>query len=722
MKLHWFPFPGTRVSVGYQNLFSPRETDPTRLRLSRIANPFDRPLPGFTFDFFLSREFQDSRANEPPVGLARIRLCGREARSMIPRLFILWLLLAGHAVAGEGELREDIRQARARVYPALVNLTVVSVQYQKGRPVQRVSGGSGVIVSPEGHVLTNYHVAGDAMKISGTLTDGRVRKAEVVGHDPLTDLSVLKLESGPFPFAKLGDPAELEVGDYVLAMGNPEALSSSVTLGVVSNPRRVFGGKLELDAGQTTGLFTRWIQHDALILPGNSGGPLVDLQGQVVGINELGGQGVGFAIPADLADDVLRQILSNGRVRRGWLGLEVVPVDQLGSEEGALVSAVLPGSGAARGGLKPGDLLLAVDDRPVRVRFEEELPTFYQSLAELEIDRRVSLTFRRAGELKTCAVEVSEMTAGPGPETELRAMGVTVRLVDGAVAVTGVRPGKPFGSASPPLEDGDKIRRVDGREITDVASLQAALQGCGPFAVDFRRRRENLVSAVCLEEPAERSRCLELPRPWLGIRTQPVTQELAAVLKLGDTRGFRISSVFPGTPAANAGLREGDVLVAVDGLALRPSSQEETLLEQMIENRTVGEEVELAIGPEKRLLRVKLGPAPAESGPTSRLSELDLEVRDITIWDKDEQGWAPDQEGVLVASVVPGGCAQMAGVQNGDLLLTADQTTLGSVEDLQAYERRVAHTRPERITLFVRREGRTHYLFLEPTWAERSRG
>ena len=164
-------------------------------------------------------------------------------------------------------------------------------------------------------MLTNYHVAGESSRIVCRLPTKEQIEAEVVVHDPLTDLSVLRLKletrkdrNLPIPYARLGDSSRLAVGQPVLAMGNPLTLSSSMTLGIVGNPSRVFtsftGADMEdqdLGEGQLTGLFTKWIQHDALILPGNSGGPLVNLRGEVVGINELGGNGVGFAIPSNLA-------------------------------------------------------------------------------------------------------------------------------------------------------------------------------------------------------------------------------------------------------------------------------------------------------------------------------------------------------------------------------------------------------------------------------------
>ena len=236
--------------------------------------------------------------------------------------------------ARSDEISSDLQAAREKVYPATVNIAVVGQSFEGGRSRKFPAAGSGVVVTGEGHVLTNYHVAGETTRITCRMVDGRRFEASVVVHDPLTDLSVLKLNlpaGETVTFAELGDSDALEVGDRVLAMGNPQTLSSSMTLGIVSHPNRVFtsftGAEIEerdLGSGQMTGLLTRWIQHDALILGGNSGGPLVDLDGKVVGINELGGNGVGFAIPSNLAREVLEQALAHGEIRRGWFGLSVL--------------------------------------------------------------------------------------------------------------------------------------------------------------------------------------------------------------------------------------------------------------------------------------------------------------------------------------------------------------------------------------------------------------
>ena len=191
---------------------------------------------------------------------------------------LLSVSTAAVAAVPDQDQMTDIDRAREAVYPALVNISVVGKQYQNGKLRRFPAAGSGVIVSPEGHVLTNFHVAGETTRITCKLPDGRAFTARPIVLDPLTDLAVLQLDLDrngvleEVPYARLGDSDALEIGDDVLAMGNPQSLSSSMTRGIVSNPARVFTSftgnemdEVDLGSGQRTGLFTRWIQHDALI-------------------------------------------------------------------------------------------------------------------------------------------------------------------------------------------------------------------------------------------------------------------------------------------------------------------------------------------------------------------------------------------------------------------------------------------------------------------------
>jgi len=230
--------------------------------------------------------------------------------------------------------------------------------------------GSGVIVSPQGYILTNYHVIQSADDVVVLLRDGRSDVAQVVGSDPETDLAVLKISLREIPTITLGNSESLHVGDLVLAIGNPFGVGQTVTMGIVSATGR---NQLGINT------FENFIQTDAAINPGNSGGALVNLRGDLVGINTAifsrsgGSQGIGFAIPAKLANGVMRQIIEQGRVVRGWLGIEAQDLtaqlaDSLGVEriEGVIVTNLLRGGPAHQAGVRPGDVLTEIDGAPIR--------------------------------------------------------------------------------------------------------------------------------------------------------------------------------------------------------------------------------------------------------------------------------------------------------------------------------------------------------------------
>jgi len=238
-----------------------------------------------------------------------------------------------------------------------------------GRAPTRSGLGSGVIVAPEGYLLTNHHVVADAEQIEVRLADGRSAEAQVVGSDPDTDLALIKIDLPELPVVVFGDQSVLRVGDVVVAIGNPFNVGQTVTAGIVSALGR---NRLGLST------FENFIQTDAAINPGNSGGALVDAEGRLVGINTAifsrsgGSMGIGFAIPADTARHVLESLAREGRVRRGWLGVELGDLTpefarsfSLPIREGALVTGVLRDGPASRGGLRPGDVIVAVGDTPV---------------------------------------------------------------------------------------------------------------------------------------------------------------------------------------------------------------------------------------------------------------------------------------------------------------------------------------------------------------------
>ena len=239
-----------------------------------------------------------------------------------------------------------------------------------GEPRQRpASLGSGVIVNAEGFIVTNAHVVDAAAQIVVALSDGRRAPATVVGSDPDTDLAVIKADLGNLPAISIGDTSKVRVGDVVLAIGNPFGVGQTVTMGIVSALGR---SQLGVSA------FENFVQTDAAINPGNSGGALIDIQGNLIGINTVifsrsgGSQGIGFAIPAETVRQVMDQLIAYGKVVRGWLGVETQDLTRtlaesfgIGPAGGALIAGVVRGGPAEEGGIRPGDVVVAIEGKPV---------------------------------------------------------------------------------------------------------------------------------------------------------------------------------------------------------------------------------------------------------------------------------------------------------------------------------------------------------------------
>ena len=549
-----------------------------------------------------------------------------------------WLGLAGPGLAGDTavqdpaglreELRQMVRAARDRVFPALVSIEVVTVDYAGGKEHKGRAVGSGSIISESGLVVTNEHVTHQGIKFLCTLSDKRQISATLVGEDPLTDLAVLKLDpdevaaSGkPFSVATFGSSAALEIGDVVMAMGSPFALSRSVSQGIVSNTERVFAGgfgnddleEMESSGGQRTGLFTRWIQHDAVVSPGNSGGPLVNLAGEIVGINELGGSTLSFAIPSDLARRVVAELAADGEVVRSFWGLSIKPIRRTGLTEGILISSVTVDGPADRAGIEAGDVWLALDGEPLTVRFVEEVPPLLDRLADADVGSRHRLRLRRADTELEVELVTEKMEKDVGHQSSFHdwgftAQGITPKMardlrlesLDG-VRITGVRRGSPAQQAEPPLERGDVLRSVNGESIDSLDTLITLFEysiaaGGAPVVLELDHHGTNQLTVLIPERRDAQDPPRELPKAWIGVATQPILPPLSEHLGLSELRGLRITRVYPGTEAQIAGLRVGDVVTTLNGEPLVPAGlQDGSLLVRRARDLDIGSRATLGI-------------------------------------------------------------------------------------------------------------------------------
>jgi serine protease Do len=276
------------------------------------------------------------------------------------------------------------------------------------RAPHRMQGsGSGVIISHDGYILTNNHVVDGAQEVTVTMADKQVYKAKVVGRDDKTDLAVLKIAAkGELPVAQMGNSTDLKVGEWVVAIGNPFGLGHTVTAGIVSAKGRVIGA----------GPYDDFIQTDAPINPGNSGGPLFNMNGEMVGINTAiiaSGQGIGFAIPVDLAKPLIPQLMTTGGVTRGYLGVSIQAVTpelakglKLEEHQGALVSEVVSGGPAAQAGIRRGDVIVGFNDEPIKDA--HDLPAV---VAKTPVGEHVIVTLRRDGKPQKMPVTIGKLPA-----------------------------------------------------------------------------------------------------------------------------------------------------------------------------------------------------------------------------------------------------------------------------------------------------------------------
>jgi serine protease Do len=379
--------------------------------------------------------------------------------------------------------------------PAVVNVTTKMAQsersernlpnleefFRRGLPpggrAPSQGRGSGFVISKDGHILTNNHVVDDAASVQVKLSDGREFTAKVVGKDAKTDLALIKIDApADLPVLPLGDSAALQVGEPVMAIGNPFGLEQTVTTGIVSATGRLIG----------SGPYDDFIQTDASVNPGNSGGPLINARGEAVGINSAifsrsgGSIGIGFAVPINMAKFVVPQLAQHGRVVRGWLGVSIQPMTTelaksfgVAQSDGALVANVLEDSPAAKAGVKAGDIIVDFDGHKI------------------------------------------------GRTTDLTRI-VAATPIGKDVRVSVLRDGKPMALTA-------RIEKMDDKDVVAAADSGDATT-----------------------------------RPRLGVTVEPMTPELARQLGVTDGRGVVVREVKEGSPAADAGVRAGDVITEIN--------------------------------------------------------------------------------------------------------------------------------------------------------------
>lgn len=456
-------------------------------------------------------------------------MIGKRLPRLLVSLFLGVALVVGTATLGESTSQEkkstaakagllaplSFSDVAESVMPCVVNISTTKVVRGgdmfyfgtpfKGSPFERFFGdeffrhffgdlperefrqrslGSGFVISKDGYIFTNNHVIERADEIQIRLSDGREYRAEVRGTDKTTDIALLKIDAeNDLPVAKLGSSADLRVGEWVIAIGNPFGLAQTVTAGIVSATGRVIGA----------GPYDDFIQTDASINPGNSGGPLFNLEGEVVGINTAivaQGQGIGFAIPIDMAKEILPALKEEGRVTRGWLGVSVQDVtpeiaETLGlkSAEGVLVAQAFEGDPAAEAGIRSGDVIVSINGKPIKNSHE-----LLREVAAIPVGTKASVGVIRGGKKMNFSVVVKERPEEGGlvrRDTREDFYGMTVQSITPDVAqhfgltdtagviVTQVKPGSIADNAG--VRPSDIILSVNNTRIENIDDFREAM-------------------------------------------------------------------------------------------------------------------------------------------------------------------------------------------------------------------------------------------------------
>ncbi len=423
-------------------------------------------------------------------------------------------LSAGEEKTYPADFRRIIEEAKSRVFPALIYVAPVVEEFGGGKRETHEQGGSGVIISGDGFAVTNWHVVEKAIAIRVLLFDGRVTTAEKIGEDKETDVALIKLRpprgaspaasaaekqppAGSLPTAEFGDSDLLTEGQFVLAMGAPWGLSRSVSLGILSSTRRYLAGQSE---------YSLWLQTDASINPGNSGGPLVDTEGHVVGINTLGtggGGDMGFAVPSNTVQRIVKGLRDHGEVRRAWTGLRLQPLNDFDrntffeGNRGVLVASVDENSPGQASGVRVGDLIRSVGGREVIGLHYESIPAINTLLGDLPPGEPIDLDVERGGQPASLKLTPRLKGKVEGEDFECKAWNMTVKAINEfgtptlyfyvkrGVYIQGIR--QPGNAAEAGLRRTDIVLSIDGREIATLEDLRNVY---GSVLADEKREKK----------------------------------------------------------------------------------------------------------------------------------------------------------------------------------------------------------------------------------------
>ena len=655
-------------------------------------------------------------------------------------IFVLPLL----ATVAFGQDSQEKTQAIAELLrPTLVRIHVVDTAAVEGHEVRQESFGSGVIVTPDGCVVTNHHVAGKAIWLSATLSDKSEVEATLIGTDPLADVAVIRLaprrDGKPYEIAKWGDSSKLRIGQRILAIGCPLAFSQSVTSGIVSNNELILPkqmGEMDLD-GEDVGSIVRWIGHDAQIRPGNSGGPLVNMDGEIVGINEIS-VGLGGAIPSNLVKDVFEQIQTNGKVTRAYLGVGIQPrLSQSAEATGALIGNVDADSPAAKAGLLPGDILVSVGPVRLDTRYREQIPLANLELSRLALDKPTPIVFRRNGQEKTASLSPTRRHPATEPESELAEWGFTAMALSESVVrdahlaqrqgvlLTGIAAGSPAAEGQPPLKPFDILVKAGTTSILSIDQLKEfsagiePREGGTPVLAEVIRNGEHILSVINVNRTTSEDVSQVIARPWLPVETQVLTPLLAKAMGFQEgIKGVRVTKLYK--DAKTMGLRIGDLITQVDATSLEVSQNEDAhVFSDLIRQYKIGSSLLLQGFRDHAplTLTVKLPQAKKRQSELPRFSVegLGLILRDASFEDADDDT-DETPTGVVVGEVQPGSWASLAGLESGDLITQIGDASVANLRSARTQLATLKAAKSKNLIFYVTSGGHVGFVELRTGW------
>ncbi len=624
------------------------------------------------------------------------------------------------------DIQNTIITVVEKLQPALVRIHVVEKYYSEGRELKQEKFGSGIVISEDGYVVTNHHVAGKAFIADCTFSNLKNYPMKLIGTDALTDISVLKIvtnEPNQFSYASFGDSEQVKVGDYVLAMGSPMALSPSVTAGIVSNKQMILPYKLDSfeffsEENENVGSLVCWLGHNAEISPGSSGGPLINLRGEIIGINEIK-YALGGAIPSNLVKKVVEDIVKNGKVERAWLGVEIQPVTQEKiNQKGALVRYVYPNSPADNAGVKVGDIIEQIRDITVDVRYMEQIPLVNNIICSLPCNEKIPIQIIRNSEKLDIVVEPIPYDFPITPEKEFPEWGCTAKNMNWFLAlkrnrenqkgiiITSIRMGGAVAQAKPPLQTGDIVLQVEDMHITCLDEMERVTQQFlgekkEKLLTIVERKGNRIYSMVKIGKTQSVEPIREASKPWIGVETQVLTRDIAEKMGI-EEGGFIITRVFYPKIKEVKDLNVGDIVKEIENEKLHATRVEEyEEWKEKIRNFSIGQIVNLSVirKGDRKIIPVQLVSEPIPRGMLEKYQDdwLEFTVRDLCFYDYVDMNLSDDIKGIYIEQVISGGWASLAKLEQGDVIIAVENEP---IDNLNTFKIKLAKLKENKLNKF----------------------